>query len=185
MVRRKVPQRLWDFALTLMGLRNPNRTSNTAQGLSGKCPLEKGTGKSVNKSEYLDFGFYGLGETKLGRWLGVSHCVGTLMSFWVLTMNGRVLSRTTVQHVTNLELQTAENKARTDKFDRVIRERLSAVDYFIQVDGEGNRQVLFDEIILYRTNGKETKQQDAYVVTLQRTNKRRRESTIGWELLVQ
>ena len=311
MVRRKVPQRLWDYGLRWV-CEIQNRTSNTARGLDGKCPLEKVTGESVDISEYLDFGFYdwawykenaGLGETKLGRWLGVSHRVGTLMSFWVLTMNGRVLSRTTVQRVTNLELQTAENKARTDEFDRAIRERLSAVDYFIQdgdgkvtpgdwgdssefdpefqeefnkvvsdeilpeadseftpdvyndtyvnmelalprsggevefakvtkrlrdkdglpigtandnpildtrvyevefpdgyktslaanaiaenlfaqVDSEGNRQVLFDEIISYRTNGKEIKQQDAYVVTSQGT-KRRRESTIGWELLVQ
>jgi hypothetical protein len=50
-----------------------------------------------------------LGETKLGRWLGVSHKVGTLMSFWVLTQGGKVLSRTMVQRVTNLESQTVDN----------------------------------------------------------------------------
>ncbi len=43
--------------------------------------------------------------------------------------------------------------------------------------------MLFDEIISYRTNGKEVKQQDAYVTT-SRGTKRRRESTVGWELLV-
>ena len=101
-------------------------------------------------------------------------------------MNGRVLSCTTVQHVTNLESQTSENKARTDEFHRVISERRSAVDYFIQIHGEGNCQVLFDEIKLCRTYGKEIKQQDATVVTSQGTNKRRQgESKIRWELLVQ
>jgi Reverse transcriptase (RNA-dependent DNA polymerase) len=311
MVRRKVPQRLWDYGLRWV-CEIQNRTSNSARGLDGKCPLEKITGESVDISEYLDFGFYdwawykenaGLGETKIGRWLGVSHRVGPLMSYWILTQNGRVLSRTTVQRVTNLELQTAENKARTDEFDRTIRERLKAVDYFIQdgdgkitpgdwgdskefdpefqeefnsvvsdeilpeadaeftpdiyddtyvnmelalprsggevefarvtkrlrdkdglpigtandnpildtrvyevefpdghkaalaanaiaenlfaqVDSDGNRHVLFDEIVSYRTNGKEVKQQDAFIITSQGT-KRRRESTIGWELLVQ
>jgi hypothetical protein len=68
--------------------------------------LEEVTGKSDDISAYLDFGFYnwawykenaGLGGTKLGQWLGVSHKIGTtLMSFWVLTQEGRVLSRTTV-----------------------------------------------------------------------------------------
>ena len=93
--------------------------------------MERVTGESIDISEYLDFGFYdwawykenaGLGETKLGRWLGVSHRIGTLMSFWVLTKDGKVLSRTTVQRVTNLELETAENKARTNEFDTAIRE---------------------------------------------------------------
>jgi hypothetical protein len=50
--------------------------------------------------------------------------------------NGRVLSRTTVQLVTNLELQTEEIKTRTNEFDASIRERLTAVDYFIE-DGDG------------------------------------------------
>ena len=58
-----------------------------------------------------------------------------------------------------------------------------AENLFAQVDSEGNHHVLFDEITSYRTNGKEVKQQDAYVTTSKGT-KRRRESTIGWELLV-
>ena len=33
-------------------------------------------------------------------------------------------------------------------------------NFFAQVDAEGNRHVLFDEIIDHRTNGKEVKQQD-------------------------
>jgi hypothetical protein len=144
MVRRKVPQRLWDDGLQRV-CEIQNRTSNSARGLDGKCPLEWITGESVNISEYLDFGFYGwawckenagLGETKLGRWLGVLHRISTLMLYWVLTKDGKVLLRTTVQRVTSLELQTAENKARTLEFDRFIGEQLSAVDYFIQ-DGDG------------------------------------------------
>ena len=51
------------------------------------------------------------------------------MSFWVLTQEGCVLSRRTVQRVTNLELETAENRARTSSI------QLNAADYFIQ-DGD-------------------------------------------------
>ena len=39
------------------------------------------------------------------------------MSYWVLTEECRVMSRTTVQRVTNLEIQTDEVKARCQHFD--------------------------------------------------------------------
>jgi hypothetical protein len=116
-----------------------NRTSNTARGLNGRCPLERVTGESVDISEYLDFGFYdwvwykenaGLGETKLGRWLGVSHRMGTLMSYWILTKECQVLSRTTVQRVTNLELQTEENALRCKGFNETSHERLGNPEHF-------------------------------------------------------
>ena len=310
MVRKSVPQRLWDYGLQ-WACDIQNRTSNTARGLDGRCPLERVSGESVDISEYLDFGFYdwvwyrdnaGLGVTKLGRWLGVSHRIGTIMSFWILTSSGKVLSRTTVQRVTNLELQVDENKAKcvafttaidqqvggndlaphdeggelilSDdwedpefdpifmeefgtttndpklneadqdftpdvyddtylnmelalpregaevQFGRVVKRlrdkdglpigtandnpildsRMYEVEFqdghrasmaanaiaenlFSQIDDEGNRHVLFDEIADHRTNGKHITQQDAFVVTRTGT-RRRRETTVGWELLV-
>ena len=125
MVKKRVPRCLWDYGLRWV-CDIQNRTSNTSRGLDGRCPLERITGESVDISEYLDFGFFdrvwykenaGLGETKMGRWLGVSHRVGSLMSYWVLTEECRVMSRTTVQRVTNLEIQTDEVKARCQHFD--------------------------------------------------------------------
>ena len=59
-----------------------------------------------------------------------------------------------------------------------------AENLFAQVDDEGNRQVLMNEIIDYRTNGTELKQQDAFITTKTGT-KCRRETTKGWELLVE
>ena len=59
-----------------------------------------------------------------------------------------------------------------------------AENLFAQIDDEGNRHVLFKEIIDYRTSGKQVLQQDAFVTTRTGT-RRRRETTIGWELLVQ
>jgi hypothetical protein len=122
-----------------------NRTSNSSRELGGRCPLEKVTGESVDISEYLDFGFYdwiwykdnaGLGETKLGKWLGVSHKVGTLMSYWILTERCQVLSRTTVQRVTNLELQTKDILARCRTFDSAVVPRVGDPDYH-DPDGDG------------------------------------------------
>jgi hypothetical protein len=145
MVRKSVPQRLWDYGLQWV-CDIQNLTSNSARGLDGQCPLERVTGETVDISEYLDFGFYdwvwyrdnaGLGITKLGRWLGVSHQIGTLMSFWVLTPTGMVLSRTTVQRVTNLELQLEENKVKCAAFTTVITTQLGNND-FIPVNEDGD-----------------------------------------------
>ena len=55
---------------------------------------------------------------------------------------------------------------------------------FAQVDQEGNRHVLLDELIDYRVNSREVKLQDAFITTGTGT-RRRRETTIGRELLAQ
>jgi hypothetical protein len=139
MVKRKVPKRLWDYGIVwaceIMSL-----TSNSVFSLDGRTPVEQITGETPDISEYLDFGFYdwvwykenaGLGENKVGRWLGVSHRVGNLMSYWVLTRAGRVISRTTVQRVTNLELTTDEVKQRCAEYDQQVREVLRDVNHII------------------------------------------------------
>ena len=123
-----MPKGLWYYGFRWV-CKIQNRTSNRSRGLDGRCPLEKITGESVDITEYLDFGFYdwvwykenaGLGETKIGRWLGVSHHFGPLMSYWILTSEGQIMSRTTVQRVTNLELTTAENVAHMAEFTAAI-----------------------------------------------------------------
>ena len=309
MVKKKVPKRLWDYGFRWVS-EIQNRTSNTARGLNGRCPLEKITGESVDITEYLDFGFYdwvwfkenaGLGETKIGRWLGVSHRIGPLMSYWILTREGQVLSRTSVQRVTNLELKTDENVTRCSEFDALIAERVGDIAQFVedgkshppdwvseigydeefneefisvvndanvpeaevaftpdvyddtylnmelallrgggevefakvvkrmrdkdglpigtandnpildsrvyeveypdghraslaadviaenlfsQVDSDGNRLAMFDDVVDFRTNGKQVTMEDGFVLTSTGT-KRKKETTIGWELLLQ
>ena len=58
-----------------------------------------------------------------------------------------------------------------------------AENLFAQIDNEGNRQVLMDEIIGHRSNEHAVKQQDAFITTNTGT-KRHKETTKGWELLV-
>ena len=78
-------------------------TASYSNDLNGRTPIEKLTGETPDISEYLDFGFYdwvifkenaGLGEVQIGRFLGVSHNVGSLMSFWVLPLSGIQVART-------------------------------------------------------------------------------------------
>ena len=85
-----VPRRLWDYGPKWVS-EVCVRTSSDAADLKGRTPLERVTGDTVDISEYLDFSFYdwcwyhentGLGPTKLGRWLGVTHKVGGLVSYW-------------------------------------------------------------------------------------------------------
>ena len=132
MMIKRVPRRLWDYGFKWV-CESMQRTASSSGSLAGQTPLEEFTGETPDISEYLDFGFYdwvwlkenaGLGETELGRWLGVSHRVGSLMSYWVLKSNGNVLSRTTVSRVTNLEMQVDDVKKRCDEFDANIKDRL-------------------------------------------------------------
>ena len=136
MVRKRVPKQLWDYGVVwcseIMSL-----THSSAGSISGCIPLENVTGETPDISEYLDLGFYdhvwykdnaGLGETMPGRWLGVSHRTGRLMCYYILTQNGTVISRSTVQRVTNLELQERSVKETFVKFDAEIHRRLKADD---------------------------------------------------------
>ena len=43
------------------------------------------------------------------------------MAYWVLTQNGYVISRTTVQRVTNLENEVLENQESFSEFDEQIK----------------------------------------------------------------
>ena len=308
MVRKRVPRRFWDYGMRWVS-ETMQLTANKAGRMDTAIPLEVVSGETPDISEYLDFGFYdkvsyrenaGLGETKHGRWLGVSHKTGSLMCYWVLTAQCTVISRTSVQRVTSLELQTDEQKERFKEFDAGIKLRLNedelpldgdkakpedwaayvgydkdfndefnfvvsddgvkdadenftpdvfddtylnmelalpkdgdenhfakvtkrlrdanglpigvaddnpmldtriyeveyldghkasltantiAQNLFAQVDKEGNRHVLMDEIIDHRVDGTEVKQIDAFVTTSSGT-KRRRQTTKGWEHLV-
>ena len=312
MLKKKVPKRLWDYGIKWV-CEVMQRAASTSGDLSGSTALDQLIGETPETSEYLDFTCYdwywyndnaGLGETKLGGWLVVSHRVGSLMSYWILAQKGNFILHTTVSRVMNLETQVDSTKSRLQEFDTAITDRLNdeahiiieegksqpynwsdhpfdedldfvdefhlvvsndeikeadeeftpdtyddqylnmelavprgdnpnpqytkvtkrlrdangipigtanenpildscmyeveyqdstksslAANYigenlFAQVDQEGNRHILLDELIDYRVNGREVKVQDAFITT--GTGMRRRhETTIGWELLVQ
>lgn len=143
MTMKHVPKRLWDYGLCWV-VEIMQHTASNAGSLKGRTGLEKVTGETPEISEYLDFGFYDacwyrenarLGETKLGRWLGVSHKTGSLVSFWILTPNCRVVSRTSVQRVTNRELQEETTSKRLAGFDEATKEKMR--DYLHVLEDEG------------------------------------------------
>ncbi|MEO6564809.1 MAG: hypothetical protein ABIO63_02135, partial [Casimicrobiaceae bacterium] len=132
MVRKKVPRRFWDYGAKWT-CEVMQRTHTRLNQLDSGVPLEAITGETIDISEYLDFGFYdwiwyhenaGLGEKKLGRWLGIPKRIGSTMTYYVLTTNCQVICRTTVQRVTNIERQTEEVKSSMMDFDAEIGKRL-------------------------------------------------------------
>ena len=88
--------RLWDYGIAYVS-ETANVMTNGSRYSKGRTPLEIITGITPDISEYVDFGFYdyvvyktnaGVGQPELGRWLGVSHRVGQVMSYWVLPQSG-------------------------------------------------------------------------------------------------
>jgi hypothetical protein len=76
-----------------------------------------------------------LERIRLGDGLA-SHRVGNLMSYWILTNTGHVISRTTVQRITNLELSTDEVKAKCKEYDQRITDLLKDENHVIHQDGD-------------------------------------------------
>ena len=91
------------------------------------------TGKTVDKSKYLDFGFYekfwfknntGLSIREPGRLLRISHQKWRLMCYNIFTKTGKVISRSMLHQATNIKLYTVEAKENLVNFDTEIHRRL-------------------------------------------------------------
>jgi hypothetical protein len=116
--KHSIPMRLWDYVLTYV-VETMNVTVSQSRYAKGRTPLEIVTGITPDITEYLDFHIYqwvyfktnaGLGPKEIGRWLGVSHRTGPLMTYWILPKSGIPISCDTVQRVTNSEKETDEVK---------------------------------------------------------------------------
>jgi hypothetical protein len=60
----------------------------------------------------------------LGRWLGISHCVGSNSCYWIVTDFGQVVSKTSVEHVTCDDYLNEDTKAKVKDFKKKLGERL-------------------------------------------------------------
>lgn len=154
--KKNIPDRLWDFGIEYI-CETGNLMVNSSKYSNGRTPLEIMTGETPDISEYLDFGFYdwvlyrtnaGLGTPELGKWLGVSHRVGQMMSYWILPSSGIPISCSTVQRLTNLEKQTDTYKERMNDFQSSLERRWNAGSANLNVDvvgqGQGNENNVLD-----------------------------------------
>jgi hypothetical protein len=121
--------RLWDYGLIYEAV----LMSRMSKGSDSRPGIEVLTGDTVDISEWLDFEFYDLvwywhlpgddDNPRIGRWLGVAHRIGSDMCYWILTLSGHVIARTTVQHITEVE-----------QLDPVVRQRV--VEFTAEVDAK-------------------------------------------------
>ncbi len=120
-----VPARLWDYGLVYIA----EVQSLLARGADQQPGIKKVKGQTIDISEWLDFDFYDrvwywdqpkadmtTEQARIGRWLGIAHRVGSDMTYWVLTESGRVIARSTVQHITISDMATDAIRDRVSLF---------------------------------------------------------------------
>lgn len=136
MFAKRVPKRLWDYLMIWIS-ETGNLSVSSSKYANGRTATEIITGETPDISEYADFSFYdwvtfrsnaGLGEPEIGRWCGVSHKIGQLMSYWILPESGIPISCVTVQRMTDAEMATREMQQRMDEFDTRISTRFNVQD---------------------------------------------------------
>jgi hypothetical protein len=80
----------------------------------------------------------------LGRWLGVSHCVGSDLCFWIVTDSGQVVLKTSVEHVTRDDYLNEDTKAKVKEFEEKLGERLDDSNFILQGEDGVNLKMLED-----------------------------------------
>ena len=109
MLKNKVPNIVWDYGLIWI-CETGNLSVSSSRCASGRTLLEYITGETPDISKSLDFTLYdwityrtntGLGELSIGRLIVVSHKIGQMMSYWVLTVSGNVIAYVRVKRLTN------------------------------------------------------------------------------------
>jgi hypothetical protein len=147
MVRKKVPRRVWNF-----GLKHAAKIMQMIPGNKhgSRTGYEQVTGKTPDISELLDFEFWdpvwywaeshpSVSEPAraLGRWMGISHRVGSSMCYWIMPVNGKPISETTVQHVTEEDMRNPDIAEQVKVFNEKLTERLDDTNHILPDDGLG------------------------------------------------
>ena len=148
----QVPSRLWDYGLVYIA----EIQSILARGADQRPGIERLTGDTIDISEWLDFDFYDRvwywdqkkmdmteEQAKIGRWLGIAHRIGSDMTYWILTESGKVIARSTVQHITTTDMSADAMKTRMSTFDTNLLTRLD--DENFQLDFPNHVFYLQDE----------------------------------------
>ena len=129
MMINKCPSAFWDFGWEYT-VEMRKRLSRRAAG--ERPPGETISGETQDISEFMDFDFYQWviyrdkagypnEPINVGRWLGISHQVGSPMTYWILKTNGQVISRSTVIPMkTN---QKEIHREEMEKLDKAVREK--------------------------------------------------------------
>ena len=134
MLKRKVPPQLRDYGLHY----ESNILTRIPRGQQQRTGVEMVTRETHDISEWIDFEFYdrvwyydqkkieidGTGR-QLARWLSVTHRIGSDLCYWLILESGKIIARTTVQHVVRDDYLNDDVKVELDRFGRSVDDRLS------------------------------------------------------------
>ncbi len=135
MNRTATPHKLWDFCcLYVTDLRS--RLARPLPQLNGRTPYELITGNTPDVSEFLEFEWYQpiwyyepsafpQQNRLIARWIGIAHHVGQAMCYWILPQSGIPIARTTIQPISQTELNTTEIQSLLSAYDTIILERMN------------------------------------------------------------
>ena len=135
MIRTGSPKCLWDDSLELESAIRSN-TCLDQFALEGMTPEEKLKGCTSDISNLCEFEWYDWVMFKdspstfpdenfqLGRWLGPAADVGSAMTYKILKSNGEFVCRSTLRHLTPVELDSEVHQEQRQLFDASIEERL-------------------------------------------------------------
>ena len=154
MNKKKVPKRLWDFGLVY----ESELLSRMARGSSKRTGYEEVTGQTPDISEWLDFEFYDLvwwldrpskpdfseNTRRLARWLGVSHRIGSDLCYWLITGSGKIISKTSVEHVIRDDHLNKDTMAEIERFQQQLDESLDDANFAVENDAEYESMFLDD-----------------------------------------
>jgi len=154
MAKKRVPKRVWDFGLVFEG----KILTRMARGRNKQTGYEEVTGETAEIGEWLDFEFYDLvwwldrpvkpnvtdDTRRLARWLGISHRVGSDMCYWLITESGKIISKTSVEHVTRDDYLKGDIKKTIDEFNEKLTERLNDENFQFEDDGDFQGMYLDD-----------------------------------------
>jgi hypothetical protein len=79
---------------------------------------------------------------RLAQWVGMLHRVGSDLSYWLIIDSSKIISKTSVEHVTPDDYLQTDKKEEIDKFSQKIDE--SRADANFAIEGEGG----FDSMYL-------------------------------------
>jgi hypothetical protein len=139
MMHSRAPKQLWDYC-TIYQCEIRSLTAHPHYSLNGGTPYEIVTGRTPDISEYLDFGWYDdlwyfdqeadfpNDARKLGKWMGVAHCLGQVLCYYILNDQARVIVRSSMPTISKDEYNDPAIKAQICKLNQLIQECIGKVD---------------------------------------------------------
>ena len=119
-----------------------------AHGSDNHTGYKEVMGQMPNISEWLDFEFYDLvwwldHPTKpdvtdyvhwLAWWLGISHCIGSDLCYLLIMDTGKIISKSSVEHVMHDNYLNEDKKQQIDNFKQKLNDLLHNNN--VQLDGD-------------------------------------------------